>query len=243
MGASVSFSIDAFSFLAIAALISRIEIQTAGYNTPKDAVHQLKSHRPGLVFKSVVFASTWIGTGALFALEAGYAKTYLHASDAVVGWLFACATLGSIFVSKWNRYLGQISTTMKDRIFLFACVGELAFVASYVSVNSVFPALVCIIFYGLLLSLRNILIVSWIHLEIPKAEHGSAFAIQTGLANLAMMLGMGLSGPMAEVFGIRIVVLAAAGFGFVMVVLLNALQAHRENTSDLAEYSDLMCRR
>src|SRR5690606_39171236 len=101
----ISFLIDGLSFVAIALLL--IGIPTACVVKKHESTKQGNplENCPLLKGTSLIFGLTWLSTGTLFALEAGYAKIFLGASEAVIGYLFACATLGSFFAPYLGTHL------------------------------------------------------------------------------------------------------------------------------------------
>jgi MFS family permease len=227
VGPTLSFSLDAVSFIAIALLFTRIPLSSPISNLQKAATqsshqgHDLKDQVYDCVVS--VFALTWIGTGSLFALEAGYARTYLQASEAAIGGLFACATLGSLLVP---YLLARTRFQYGLRWIALVCACEAIFISSYGAVSTWIPATVFIVAYGCALTARHILTNSWIHQRIPQAHHGSAFAMLQARANLAMMLGMGLSGPISEWIGIRPTVIGASALSIagILFTTLRMLQ-------------------
>ena len=216
MGATTSFILDAASFLAIALALTRTNTLPIIQESKARPLARLND--PRFTMSSIIFALTWLSTGALFALEASYARTYLNASETTIGWLFAFATLGSLTVPYWINRLGDRSDL---QTIIFACLFENVFVAGYAGSSAMFPAIACIIGYGFSLTTRSVLLASWIHREIPRANHGSAFGLQQSLSNLAMMLGMGLSGPISELVGVRTVILFGTALSFLGIVALS----------------------
>lgn len=219
LGPQTSFLSDSLSFVLIAVLFATLtsdkkNAQTGGSQNAKIASNTTPDQ---LSRASGIFALSWLGTGTLFALEASYAKTYMSASEAMIGWLFACATLGSLFTPYIIRKLpGEV----KIRHLSIAALAEIVFVAAYAVCNHMIPASLCIVAYGIFLTLRHILMASWIHSKIPSTQLGSAFAYQQAQANLAMLLGMGLSGPLSEIFGVRVLILATTAMSFIGVIFL-----------------------
>lgn len=214
-GPKFSFLLDALSFVSISGLIAvtrsvsnRPRIFTAASASLDNSTFDLLS---------MAFALTWLGTGTLFALEANYAQTYLHASETTIGWLFSFATLGALFVP---YLLARWKPKSDIQPILYACLSEMIFVAAYSLSLNLTSAVLWITLYGCVLTARQIFLSSWIHEQIPAHLHGSAFALQQGRANFMMMIGMGISGYAAEAFGTRLVILGATLLGMVGVVLL-----------------------
>ena len=218
VGPVYSFLIDAASFVGIAFILLRFKPQAeVAFQRAHGSIAETR--RP-LIFISFVFALAWFGTGTLFSLEASYAKNYLQASDDFIGLLFALATLGAFLAP---RIAHAFNSRRGLSPILKASLGEMVFVAGYGLSGHAIAALVCIVGYGLLLSLRHILLANWIHLEIPGTEHGSAFAFQQGIANGAMMLGMGFSGPLSDLFGVRPVILGSAILSCALILIIRKL--------------------
>jgi MFS transporter, DHA3 family, macrolide efflux protein len=225
LGAQVSFSLDAISFFLIAVLLSPLKSLSQSWSPVSTAKNPVASGKQ-LNLASGIFALTWLGTGTLFALEASYAKLYMGASETMIGWLFACATLGSVFTPLLIR---RLKNEVRLQHLSGAAICEIVFVAAYGLCNNIWLASLFIALYGTFLTVRHILMASWIHTQIPSAQQASAFAFQQGQANLAMLLGMGLCGPLSEVFGVRALILTAAALSFLGILALSLKAGLRIN--------------
>jgi MFS family permease len=226
LGPVVCFSIDALSFCSIAALIATIRPPYAAVKAKTERKLLDDAKRvPHFSYATSIFAVTWLGTGSLFALEAGYAKEYLGASETMVGWLFATATIGSLLAPKLALLIPK-KTELKA--LSGACIGEALFVIGYGSTSNLALATACIVGYGALLTFRHVSLSSWIHATVPQTGHGRAFALQQGKANLFMMLGMGSSGLFAQIFGSRIVIVWAAAASLTLVLLMTVRRIYAE---------------
>ncbi len=201
--AKISFLLDGISFLIIAISMSYIfrkhaEGQTCASQQTQDISCDIKitTFAQHEIFKKIIFifACGWISTGAFFALEGDYASRYLQASDFQLGLLFAFATVGSFFGQVIIRRKPSLSDPSKLKWFVFF---EIAGVLFYAVTGNIIMALVGIVIYGGCLSLRNILISSWIHKNISRDIQSVAFRQQNGLANFAMMTAMASAGPIA----------------------------------------------
>lgn len=201
--AKISFLFDGISFLVIAFSMGIIfrkhaDIHEDISQKTQEGTVDRKSNNliQEKIFKKMIliFACGWVSTGAFFALEGDYAQHYLKASDFQLGLLFAFATVGSYFGQVIIRRNPSLSDPSKLKWFVFF---EIAGVLFYALTGNIIMALVGIVIYGGCLSLRNILVSSWIHKNISRDVQSVAFRQQNGLANFAMMTAMASAGPIA----------------------------------------------
>ena len=204
LGAEVSLFLDAVSFVAIALCLYRIrfgatQVENASLNT-EDLLLESR-----LVWVSIVFASGWLCTGALFSLEAAYARDFLRASESEVGLIFALATAGSVAIPTLiKRYGGRLDSFLSLTVFVIL---EAIGVSGYALSRLIETAYIFAIFYGFFLTLRHFAVTGWINREISPSLSAQAFALQQAISNLFMLLGMGFAGPSSVVLGVRAVLL------------------------------------
>ena len=238
LGAVFSFTLNAGAFLIISALLLKTKPIRNNLNKTKSFLNFKLSNIsfPNTEMLSIVlmFAITWLATGALFSLEASYARDFLHANESEIGVIFAMASIGSI--------IGVI-TMLKSRIkdnenFLFAsCFLEIFFVTGYALSNHLFQAVICIIGYGFFLTIRHVLLATYLQSKTAPEQCGRVFGMQQAFASFAMMLGMGFAGPLSTTIGTRSTLLWFCSIAFLGALATSIykykLQTNSESIQEL----------
>ncbi|MCM0605089.1 MAG: MFS transporter [Xanthomonadaceae bacterium] len=209
--------LDALSFVLIAGLFSKIKIsKIISPDEPLSINIPFKISKEGLaVF--IIIGVTWLGTGAMFSLEALYAQYELKCSSTQIGVLFAVSNALILFTRPIINWIPRSS----HLFFLeLSCFMELSIIIAYSLSVTYTQAILCSIGYGFFLNIRQILGNIWIHETVSKSNHSAAFSYQQAVSNLFMITAMSTCGLVANGIGTRYAILTYSGVAMVMITTL-----------------------
>jgi MFS family permease len=209
-GEKICFYLDGFSFLISAALLSSLVLN----RVPKDSVKGVSAllgemregfrfiwKQPSVRFVTAAMAVTLFAAGAFDALIAVYVRDILHSQSQVFGALVALVGLGTIigailigkFAQKWSRALlvslGIIGCGIG--IFLLA-------VAATASI-----ALVCSLALGFAVSAVMIPAQTLVQEKTPQSILGRVSSTGISLMAIFQIVGVSISGKVANWTGVR----------------------------------------
>ncbi|MBZ5553260.1 MAG: MFS transporter [Acidobacteriia bacterium] len=227
-GEKVCFYLDALSFVISAALLSRLLLT----RVPKDSVRGVRAllgemregfrfiwNQPSVRFVTGAMAVTLLAAGAFDALIAVYVRDILHSESQVFGALVALVGLGTIvgalligrFAQKWSRAMMVSFGIMGCGVGIFL-----------LAVSATAPvALVSSLALGFAVSAVMIPSQTLVQEETPQAMLGRVSSTGISLMTVFQIVGVSISGKVANWTGVRalydliavfLVVMGAAGY-------------------------------
>ena len=230
-GPGICYSVDVASFIASAALLGSITIRRAiaaprkAAGAPPNRVRALLGDMSegmrfiaghlAVSFVVIAMAAGLFTVGCFGPLIAVYVRDWLHASSGLFGAVSAMIGVGWIAGMPLLRAMS--SRAQPATLVLFGLVG----VGVSALLLGLFPyvpvALFATFAMGLAASAVIVPAQTLLQQETPEALIGRVSSTSSSIVFLGQVLGLGLSGVLASVFGVRLVFLLSAGLAGVLV--------------------------
>ena len=204
----IAFGLDSLTFFVSASFFYRMHL-----SSPRDHVEEKESLN---IISSVTFALRHplarslligaamgcVGGGSLYAVGIGYVRDVLHArSDAAFGLLMALFGLGMIVgVVALQVLVKREEKPWMLRIALLV-TGGILMGMSFVHVAVL--AYILAAFFGAAFGILFIIAVQMVQEGVADEDRGKAFAAFHAVTRIFLILGAGLSGAIAGLFGVR----------------------------------------
>jgi Na+/melibiose symporter-like transporter len=230
----VAMTVDAatFAFVAIAALVLHVRREPAGRRADaqpprsRDGIAFLYRDRTLSLVMTVAFASL-LFMSAVWVAELFFVEDVLGRGDIAYGAMFSIWTIGMA--------LGAMLLSRRVAYFALATAGLVAATAQGLALA--LPALwlsfafflACSFLGGVAHGLKNVMYRSLIHIQVPRALHGRAFATYNGIRNSAELGAFAAGGVLVAAIGARGTVAYAGGLSALVgaIGLLVLLRRYR----------------
>lgn len=227
-GPTVCYAFDAFSFVASAALIGSVAIvrpaqpakQAGSGNRVSAILHEMGEgmrfifHHAALSFVVLAMAAGLFTIGCFGPLIAIYVREWLHASAAVFGIVSAMIGIGMMLGTPAVR---RLSARLSDTTLVLgglAGIGVGALILGafpYVGATMAATFTLGFTFAGIIVPAQTLM-----QRETPHALMGRISSTVMSIVFLAQLLGLILSGGLAEILGVRAVFLLCAALAWVL---------------------------
>jgi MFS transporter, DHA3 family, macrolide efflux protein len=230
VGAALCYVLDVISFLASAALIASVAIRrgfepptTGGGSGPlhslwidmQQGIRFIAGH-PSVSFVVAAMAAGMFTVGCFGPLIAIYVRDSLHATELMYGIVSAMVGVGLIIGTVNIRRAARFASNEKLVLFGLGGIGIGAFILGtlpYVSASVVATLSIGVTFAAIIVPAQTLL-----QQETPGAMMGRVSASTGSVVLTAQVLGLVLSGWLADLVGIRAVFLGCAALAATLAV-------------------------
>ncbi len=209
-GEKICFYIDSFSFVFSAAMLSTLVLKCRPAGVARGARAVLEELQAGLGFLwkqrairfvTLAMVATVFAVGAFDALVAVYVRDILHAKSQVFGSLVALAGVGTILgaflIGKFAQRQPKVAMVVWGILGL--SIGVFLLAAS----NHAPAALLCGLALGLAASAVLLPAQTLMQEDTPQALRGRVSSAVIALVTISQLVGVSLSGKVADWIGIR----------------------------------------
>jgi MFS family permease len=227
-GPRVCYTLDVFSFIASAALISSVAIvrpqQTPSPSRPSNSVqgvlHDMGEgarfivHHAALSFVVLAMAAGLFTIGCFGPLIAIYVRESLHARAGIFGIISAMVGVGMLFGTPFVR---RIATSFSNTTLVLGGLAGIGLGAlllgslPFVSVALLGMFTIGFTFAGIIVPAQTLM-----QRETPHALMGRISSTVMSVVFFAQLIGLVLSGVLAQLFGVRMVFILCAGIAWLL---------------------------
>jgi len=230
-GPETCYAVDVVSFIASAALLASVAIRRppsvqAPAASSSNRIHAIWIdmrqgvsfifHHAAVLFVVLAMAAGLFIVGCFGPLIAIYVRDMLHGSARLFGFVSATIGIGLLAGTQVLRALAARAT--EDVLVLSGLAGIGGGVLLLGAVPNSAATLMGAFAIGFAFAAIMVPAQTLLQRETPHAMIGRVSSTNMSLAFLAQVLGLGLSGVLADIFGVRMVFILCAGLAMAMAV-------------------------
>ena len=245
-GPNLCYQLDVVSFLASATLIGSVAIRrpevqlkpdtTRGPDTTsvsplRKLLHDMLEglrfilHHPAVQFVVLAMAASLFTAGCFGPLIAIYVRDWLHASSAAFGMVSAGIGVGMFAGTPVVRSVARVA---RNETMVLAGLAGIGGGALLLGLSTTVPlAFLATFAIGFAFAAVIVPAQTLLQQETPHEMMGRVSSSVTAVVFTAQVLGLVLSGGLADLLGVRLVFIACAGLGVGMAALGRLLLAGR----------------
>jgi DHA3 family macrolide efflux protein-like MFS transporter len=229
-GPAICYVVDVVSFLASAALIGSVAIGRAvsapGMESSSNRIHAIWVdmrkgmdfifHHAALLFVVLAMAAGLFTIGCFAPLISIYVRDTLHAGSGIFGIISGAVGFGMMFGTQVVR---KLTMRMAHETLVLAGLAGIGVGVAFLGAVPLVPAALTATFtIGFAFGAIMVPAQTLMQRETPHDMLGRVASTQISVVFLAQILGLVLSGTLADLFGVRAVFFLCAGLSVALVV-------------------------